>query len=174
MDRQHLDSFYPDHVSMENRLFAEGRNLTKVSPRKWSILILASIPLNLIGFSDPEELWFFLVLGGLMTFIGFLGIACYYAGLHSLERAELLYNTRMAGEYVMHRTSAAPKSPATPAPAPAPTTPKAAAPKPAPKTAAPQVPVASQDSDESWTCSACKTKNLSSRTTCWSCNAPKS
>ena len=30
-----------------------------------------------------------------------------------------------------------------------------------------------KSNDEFWVCPACKTKNLNSRTTCWSCNTPK-
>ena len=43
----------------------------------------------------------------------------------------------------------------------------------APQAAAPQVPTPAQANGDFWICPACHTKNLNSRQTCWSCNAPK-
>ena len=104
MSREYLLSKSPDGLTAEERLFKAGQKLTKNG--------VAGVPLVVTGFiiaisgallvgidSDLIELAsVFWVIGGLFLLHGQYLIWRYYHGLHCLERAELLHNTRMAYE----------------------------------------------------------------------------
>ena len=103
MDGRYLGSYYPDGRSMEQRLFEAGRRRTKIAPWKWLCALLLGAFFSLIGFLIAIEAFegfgaFLCLISGFVALVALTGIFWYLSGLRLLERAELLYNTRLAGK----------------------------------------------------------------------------
>ena len=105
MKKSYLDSYYPDGISAEQRLFNAGARCTRVSLPTWLKTIGIGIAISIFGLIissiDYELFEFGMVVfyaGDLAVTIGIIGLFVYLTGLHYLERAELLYNTRLAGK----------------------------------------------------------------------------
>ena len=104
MKKSYLDRFYPDGMSAELRLFNAGARCTRVSLASWRTTIIIGVIISVIGLIvsavDYELMGFGMFLfgaGDLIASIGIIGLVVYFNGLRYLERAELLYNTRLAG-----------------------------------------------------------------------------
>lgn len=134
MDKHTLSKYYPEGKTMEERLFELGAKLTRTSLSTWLTYLACSIffitlgaMITAIAVEEGEEgLLVFGILfdsvAGVLIYVGIYGICRYNHGLHCLERAELLYNTRLAGKG--ETPVEAPTQPSTSAP-------KKTAPKPA-------------------------------------------
>ena len=111
MNKTYLNEYYPHGISMEQRYFELGKSCTKIVLRDWIKLIVLCAIVALIGyfcFTFGQEPWFghiLFVIGAIGTLIGLIGIGVYCACLRYLARAELLYNTRVAGQDGQSRTS---------------------------------------------------------------------
>lgn len=104
MEKRYLENYYPQGISMEERLFEIGANNTRIPPSSWIAAIAAGTGIAFVGvliasFSYSATAFGvgLLCIGGLVVLIGTFGLSAYYNGLRCLERAELLYNTRVAG-----------------------------------------------------------------------------
>lgn len=104
MKKSYLDAYYPDGMSAEDRLFRDGNRMTKTPLRTWLNTLLIGVVVSVLGFilmvSDSDASGFGVIafgIGDLVLLVGIWGISMYYSGLRALERAELLYNTRLAG-----------------------------------------------------------------------------
>ena len=102
MKRSYLTTYYPNGISMEDRLFTAGERNTRIPMGIWLSVLGVGIAVAVLGLLvafEEEDIGFFLFgLGDLAVAVGITGVGIYAAGLHCLERAELLYNTRMAGK----------------------------------------------------------------------------
>ena len=107
MSREFLLSKSPDGLTAEERLFEKATRLTRTPLFTWVATIVGGIVMIVLGMIicllDDD---IFYLLGGLLAFLGGLailiggyGIAAYNLGLSLFEKAELLYNTRLAYEY---------------------------------------------------------------------------
>lgn len=99
MDKKHLEAYYPEGITMEDRLFKLGGRLTSSGIGTWPAMIAIGIVVALIGLvisSNAEIGMVVFGIGDLLAAIGIFGISRYNYGLRCLERAELLYNTRCA------------------------------------------------------------------------------
>ena len=115
MTREFLLRKSPDGLTAEERLFNVGSHCAKLNTTVTGTLIGIGLSSALFGLfifgmdTDFFEIacvsW---VLGGLLFSIGMFLFSIYLYGLHCLERAELLYNTRLAYEYLAHTTTNAP------------------------------------------------------------------
>ena len=101
MDNNHLKLYYPDGISMEQRLFELGGRLTRSGIGSWIPNIALGIVLAVLGVLIITASYDGVVigsivfgLGDLLVLIGIFGISRFIYGLRCLERAELLYNTR--------------------------------------------------------------------------------
>lgn len=104
MNKTYLRTYYPEEISAEDRLFQAGKECTSVPVATWVKLMLVGLGIGLfgmlVGLADYDAAVFGGILGsagGLLFMAGIYGIARFNTGLHYLERAELLYNTRVAG-----------------------------------------------------------------------------
>lgn len=105
MESKYRNTYYPDGITAEERLFSAGQRCTQTPVSTWVKTALVGICIALLGAifasSSNEALTFGMVvfsIGDLIVFIGLVGIGVYFRGLHYLERAELLYNTRRASK----------------------------------------------------------------------------
>lgn len=104
MKQNYLDAYYPDGISMEDRLFNEGARRTEIPINTWVTTLVVGFAMALFGlilFITSYDLYEFgmilFCLGDLVLIAGACGVGFYYSGFRYLERAELLYNTRVAG-----------------------------------------------------------------------------
>jgi hypothetical protein len=161
MDRNYVAKYYPTIETMEQRNFRVGANLTRVPLPTFFVMLAVGFGLGLLGllisFVDYEFFefgMFIFAVGDLFFAIGLGGIGLYFAGLRYLERAELLYNTRIAGEALLVDPSRAPAAPAAPVRT---TGPGYSAPPAPPVTAARTTVSASAAAPGNWTCSCGRT-----------------
>ena len=107
MSREFLLSKSPDGLTAEERLFKKATRLTQTPLFTWVATIVGGIVMIVLGMVvcllDEDIFYafggFLAFLGGLAILIGSYGIAAYNLGLSLFEKAELLYNTRLAYEY---------------------------------------------------------------------------
>ena len=101
MKRSYLVSYYPDGISMEDRLFTAGERNTRIPLGTWVAVLVVGVVVAVIGMliaMEEDFGYFFFSLGDLAITVGAVGMGVYFSGLRCLERAELLYNTRVAGK----------------------------------------------------------------------------
>ena len=117
MKKSYLDAYYPDGISMENRLFVTGGRNTRIPMKTWLIVLgigIAVAALGLVIAFEEDFGYVLFTLGDVAVTIGAVGVGIYCAGLHCLERAELLYITRVAGKEEEEEMPAAPSAPSAP------------------------------------------------------------
>ena len=103
MDNQHLNAYYPDRETMEDRYFSIAQSRQRITLQTW--LIAAGISFGaalfflMIGSITEAAFFTFLFSAATLALvICIVGVSIYFSGYHFLEKAELLYNTRMAGK----------------------------------------------------------------------------
>ena len=103
MDNQHLNAYYPDRETMEDRYFRIAQSRQRITLQTW--LIAAGISFGaalfflMIGLITEAAFFAFLFYAATLALvICITGVSIYFSGYHFLEKAELLYNTRMAGK----------------------------------------------------------------------------
>ena len=161
MDRNYVAKYYPTIETMEQRLFRLGANYTRVPLPTFFAMLVIGIVMGFLGiiiaFVDYEFYefgMFIFAVADLIFAIGLFGVGLYFAGLRCLERAELLYNTRIAGEALLVDPSKAPAAPAAPVRT---TGPGYSAPPAPPVTAARTTVSASAAAPGTWTCTCGRT-----------------
>lgn len=115
MDKQHLNTYYPTNETMEDRYFRIAQSRQRIPLRKWIVAAITSLVLGLFfgviySISEEEAVTVFCLLYSVAFAISMAGISVYLSGFHFLEKAELLYNTRVAGQEAAAKT-VAPVSP---------------------------------------------------------------
>ena len=105
MENKYRHTYYPNGITAEERLFVAGQKCTQTPIDTWIKTALIGFCISLLGaiFAslDYDAMTFGMVvfsIGDLVLLIGLVGIGVYFRGLHYLERAELLYNTRRASK----------------------------------------------------------------------------
>ena len=105
MENKYRNTYYPDGITAEERLFVAGQKCTQTPIDTWIKTALVGFCISLLGAIiaslSNEALDFGMIvfsIGDLVLLIGLVGIGVYFRGLHYLERAELLYNTRRASK----------------------------------------------------------------------------
>ena len=105
MEDKYRKAYYPEGITMEERLFDEGERCTRIPPATWIKVLLIGFGIavfaGIIAAAIGEVNGFcgiLLAVGVLAIAAGSYGIGRYNYGLHCLERAELLYNTRLASQ----------------------------------------------------------------------------
>ena len=104
MDPKYREEFYHNRDTREEALFIKARKLTKSTPGVGITMMIIAIALAVLSsflLSDDEFLEFVLIMycvSSLLLIIGLIIIYRYIIGIHCLEKAELLYNTRIAAE----------------------------------------------------------------------------
>ena len=107
MTKAYIDAFYHEGITMEERLFLLGEKNTRISVTTWLGVLIAGIFLEILGYfmvfsfiGDAGEVigWILAVPGSIMFLVSIYFLWSYLFGLRCLERAELLYNTRLAGK----------------------------------------------------------------------------
>ena len=105
MENKYRNTYYPDGITAEERLFVAGQKCTQTPIDTWIKTALVGFCISLLGAIiaslDYDAMTFGMVvfsIGDLVLLIGLVGIGVYFRGLHYLERAELLYNTRRASK----------------------------------------------------------------------------
>lgn len=105
MENKYRNTYYPDGITAEERLFVAGQKCTQTPIDIWIKTALIGFCISLLGAIiaslDYDAMTFGMVvfsIGDLVLLIGLVGIGVYFRGLHYLERAELLYNTRRASK----------------------------------------------------------------------------
>ena len=114
MKRSYLVTYYPDGISMEDRLFDAGERKTRIPMGIWLMVLGIGVAVAVLGILIAMEAdfgYFLFTLGDIATVVGATGVGVYLSGLHCLERAELLYNTRMAGKEEEEESIEEPKAP---------------------------------------------------------------
>ena len=157
MDKHHLNNYYPDGISMEDRLFEMGAARTNINLGASVLISLVGLLLGglgaLVAIDNTSAGVVMMSLGGLGVIVGIFLISLYNSGFKCLMQAELLYNTRMAGMGGASAPEEAGQSFEAPKSAPS----SAAAPSAAPS---------------GWTCTCGKT-NASYMTSCPRCGTSK-
>lgn len=104
MNKTYLNAYYPTGITMEQHYFELGKRYTKIALREWFKLLIVCAIVALIGYfclRFGQEPWFgqlLFLIGDIGVLVALIGIFVYHAGLHHLAHAELLYNTRIAGQ----------------------------------------------------------------------------
>ena len=171
MDKQHLNAYYPNRETMEERYFRIAQSRQRIPLKTWATVAASSfIPsfffLVVANVSEAEVFAVFFFLCFIVFAISMAGVSVYLSGFHFLEKAELLYNTRVAGKEVVEKKESKPAN--------------------SPKKAARKVILQTKQSDDSnsnnqsemvveeegLVCSYCGNINLPTNKSCWACMQP--
>ena len=111
MDKQHLNAYYPTNETMEDRYFRIAQSRQRIPLKRWVTVAIVSFITSLFflaiaNISEEEALTIPFFLCFLVLIICIAGISVYLSGFHFLEKAELLYNTRVAGQEAAAKTAA--------------------------------------------------------------------
>ncbi len=171
MDNQHLNAYYPNRETMEDRYFRIAQSRQRIPLKTWATTAASSlIPsfffLVIANVSETEVFAVFFFLCFIVFAISMVGVSVCLSGFHFLEKAELLYNTRMAGKEPVEKKESKPAN--------------------SPKKMAKKVILRGQQSDDSnsdyqsemvveeegLVCSCCGNINLPTNKSCWACKQP--
>jgi hypothetical protein len=104
MQKDYREKYYHGKETIEEMLFRKGEILTKIDISKACAILMVGllfgvVSIAIISEGELEGFGIFIAILSSITFlIGIIALTLYPIGLNMLERAELLYNTRVTHE----------------------------------------------------------------------------